>query len=136
MNKIELQRTLYIITAGLISLSVLLLIMVITLALKDIKDIALGAILVMVCLLAFHVGVIYRFLSPIRGIRSGKLVNKGLIIMLGVLLLFFGILIMDAAIASRDERPLISQIMIASVFSDILAAATAFGAVWLGRQMS
>jgi hypothetical protein len=126
MNKIEVQRKLLKSVIGLVFLTIILLIIIISLA---VKYIALPASIALFVMILFHLLIFYRFWTSIKVNKRGQPVEKGYYIILGILLLICGIVILDGAFASLDKNLVVSVLMFITVFCDVVAAIVTFGAM-------
>ena len=138
MNKVEVQRRILTTVVGLVLLSVVLMIIIILSVLQDTfagvrpKSQVIGIVVIMI----LHLVILYGFFSVKRANKRGRPADKGLNIGLGILLLLFGLALMDGAFASLDDDGLfLSVLMFISVFCDIVAALTTFGALFLMPKM-
>ncbi|MFC2124699.1 hypothetical protein ACFLU5_07790 [Bacteroidota bacterium] len=132
MNKVEIQRRILITVSGLVLLSTILMIVIISIA---VQDIAIPASIGLFVMIILHLFVSYRFMTAIRANKRGRPVDKGFYIVLGILLLFFGFVTMDGAFAFLDKILFVSILMFVSVFCDFVAALVTFGAMLLKTKM-
>jgi hypothetical protein len=137
MNKVDVHRRILITVAGMVLLSALLLIVILPGVIQDTSPganpkIAVIAIFVIMIL---HLVILYGFLSAIRANKRGRPADKGLNIGLGILLLIFGLVIMDGAFAYLDHLLFVSVLMFVSVFCDFVAALITFGTLFLKPKM-
>ena len=133
MNQIEIQRRILITVAGLVLLSVILMIITIPGVLHDTsagaepKGAAIGiAVLIMLQLI-----VLLGFLKSIRKNKRGRPAGKGLNIVLGILLVLFGLFYIDGAFAFFDHILFVSILMFISAFCDIVAALITFAGLFM-----
>lgn len=133
MNKAEVQRRILITVAGIVLLSVALMIIIIPSVLQDTspnatpKNAAIAVFVVMI----LHLAILYGYFTAIRANKRGRPADKGLNIGLGVLLLLFGLVIMDGAFAFLDDILFVSILMFISVFCDFVAALITFAALFI-----
>ena len=133
MNKAEVQRRILITVAGIVLLSVALMIIIIPSVLQDTspnatpKNAAIAVFVVMI----LHLAILYGYFTAIRANKRGRPADKGLNIGLGILLLFFGLVIMDGAFAFLDHILFVSILMFISVFCDFVAALITFAALFI-----
>jgi hypothetical protein len=138
MNKAKVQRRIMITAAGLVLLSIVL--MVITLP-RILHDTSAGAnpesaAKAVVIVMVLHVLAIVGFLSILRvNKRDGK-INKAGCIVLGVALLLLGFVVMDGASAFLDRILFVSILLFISAFCDIVAALITFIALFLKPKKS
>ena len=133
MNKAEVQRRILITVAGIVLLSVALMIIIIPSVLQDTSPNATpknAAIAVFVGMI-LHLVILYGYFTAIRANKRGRPADKGLNIGLGILLLFFGLVIMDGAFAFLDHILFVSILMFISVFCDFVAALITFAALFI-----
>ncbi len=133
MNHNEIQRRIFITVAGLVLLSVLLMIIIIPSVLQDTSAGAgpIGAAIAIVVLIMLHLTVLYGFLKAIRGNKRGRPAGKGLNIVLGILLVLFGLFYVDGAFAFFEQILFVSILMFISAFCDIVAALLTFAALFM-----
>ena len=131
MNQIEIQRRILITVAGLVLLSVILMIIIIPIVLQDTSAGAepKGAAIGIGVLIMLHLTVLLGFLKAIRKNKRGRPAGKGLNIVLGILLVLFGLIYMDGAFAFFDTILFVSILMFISVFCDFVAALITFAAL-------
>ena len=133
MNQIEIQRRILITVAGLVLLSVILMIIIIPSVLQDTSAGAgpIGATIGIVVLMMLHLTVLLGFLKAIRRNKRGRPAGKGLNIVLGILLVLFGLFYMDGAFAFFDPILFVSILMFIIAFCDIVAALITFAALFM-----
>jgi hypothetical protein len=133
MNQIEIQRRILITVAGLVLLSVILMIIIIPSVLQDTSAGAgpIGAAIGIVVLVMLHLTVLLGFLKAIRKNKRGRPAGKGLNIVLGILLVLFGLFYMDGAFAFFEQILFVSILMFISAFCDIVAALITFAALFM-----
>jgi hypothetical protein len=133
MNQIEIQRRILITVAGLVLLSVILMIIIIPSVLQDTSAGAgpIGAAIGIVVLIMLHLAVLLGFLKAIRKNKRGRPAGKGLNIVLGILLVLFGLFYMDGAFAFFEQILFVSILMFISAFCDIVAALITFAALFM-----
>ncbi len=133
MNQIEIQRRILITVAGLVLLSVILMIIIIPSVLQDTSAGAEpnGAAIGIVVLIMLHLTVLLGFLKAIRKNKRGRPAGKGLNIVLGILLVLFGLFYMDGAFAFFGQILFVSILIFISAFCDIVAALITFAALFM-----
>ena len=133
MNQLEFQRRFLITVAGLVLLSILLMIITIPGVLQDTSAGAgpIGAAIGIAVLIMLHLTVFLGFLKAIRKNKRGRPAGKGLNIVLGILLVLFGLFYIDGAFAFYDIIPFVSILMFISAFCDIVAASITFAAMFM-----
>ena len=131
MNQIEIQRRILITVAGLVLLSVILMIITIPGVLQDTSAGAepKGAVIGIAVLILLQLTVLLGFLKSIRKNKRGRPAGKGLNIVLGILLVLFGLFYMDGAFAFFDQILFVSILMFIIAFCDIVAALITFAAL-------
>ena len=137
MNKMEVQRRILITVAGLVLLSVLVMISTLPGIIQDTSPGAnpkVAAIATFVGMI-LHLVILYGYIAAIRANKRGRPADKGLNIGLGILLLLFGLIIMDGAFAFLDHVLFVSILMFVVVFCDFVAALATFGAMFLKPKM-
>jgi len=133
MNNIEVQKKFLTTIAGLVFLSVVLMIIIIPSVLQDNsagarpKSAAIGTVVMMI----LHLVILYGYFNVIRANKRGRPADKGLNIGLGILLLLFGLVFMDGAFAFLDRKIFISILMFISVFCDFMAALITFATLFI-----
>lgn len=133
MNQIEIQRKVLIAAAGLVLVSIVFMIITIPSVLKDTSagatpESAATGIVIMIIL---HMVVLFGFWKAIRTNKQGCPADKGLNIGLGILILLFGLAVMDGAFAFFDQILFVSILLFISVFCDFVAAITSFSCLFI-----
>jgi hypothetical protein len=135
MNKVAVQGKTLIIVAGIVLVSIVLMIPTILGVLQDTSPGAApknAAVAILVAMI-FHLLVLFGFLVVIRlNKQSGKL-RKGVCIFLGIVLLLLGLIFSDGAFSFLGHKNMlfVSILMFISVFCDIIAAIITFLAMFL-----
>lgn len=133
MNQIEIQRKILITVAGLVLMSIVLMIITIPSILQDTSGgatperAATGTAIMMI----LHMVVLLGSWKAIRANKQGRQADKGLSIGLGILILLFGLVVMDGAFAFLDHLLFVSILFFIIVFCDLLAAITTFAGLFI-----
>ena len=133
MNTLEIQRKILAVVSGLVFLSVLSLIGTLpgiiqaTYPGSNPKQAAIAAFVGMI----LHLVILYGFFTVLKANKRGHPADKGLTIGLGILLLIFGLIIMDGAFASLEHVLFVSILMFVVVIFDFVAALATFGILLL-----
>ena len=133
MNQIEIQRKILITVAGLVLMSIVLMIITIPSILKDTsagarpESAATGTVIMMI----LHMVVLFGFWKSIRANKRVRSADKGLNIGLGILLILFGLVIMDGAFAFFDHIFYVSVLLFIIVSCDFVAAIITFAGLFL-----
>jgi hypothetical protein len=95
-----------------------------------------GALVAILLALLFRLPIFFWYLSTIKKIRRGGDKNKTGYVLMGILLIIFGLVYLDGAIAFSDNDHIlyISYLMFASVFIDLLASILTFVAAFIKPQ--
>ena len=138
MSKAKVQGRIMSTVAGLVLLSIILMIIIIPSVLQDTSAGAgpIGAAIGIVVLIMLHLTVLLGFLKAIRRNKRGRPAGKGLNILLGILLVLFGLFYMDGAFAFFETILFVSILMFISAFCDIVAALITFIALFLKPKKS
>jgi len=135
MKKYQKRERILIIAAGMISLSILLMVIVIpavyTRTLPN--EYNLGAVIGISLAIIIRLLLILWYLSIIKKIRSDTEKRKTGYIVIGILLIIFGFIYGDGALAFLDNKNIlyVSYLMFASVYCDLIAAILTFIAIFL-----
>ena len=138
MSKSRGKEKALIIAAGTLLLSILLMIGVIpgvfTKTLPNEYN-PVAAIAISLAIL-IRLLIVFWNLSTIKKIRKNGKKNKRAYVLIGILLIVFGLIYMDGAIAYLNNKDImyVSYLMFASVFCDFTAAILTFTAAFLGNR--
>lgn len=134
MKKIQRKERILIIAAGMLLLSILLMIIIIpgvyTKTLPNEKNI--GAIIGISLAIIIRLLIIIWYILIIKKIRSDAEKRKTEYIVIGILLIIFGLIYSDGAFAFLDNKNIlyISYLMFTSVFCDLIASILTFIAIF------
>ena len=138
MKKLHRNERILIIAAGMLLLSILLMIIVIpgvyTRTLPNANN--LGAVIGISLAIIFRLLILIWYISIIKKIRRDGEKRKAGYISIGILLIIFGLIYSDGAFAfSNNENILyVSYLMFTSVFCDLIASILTFIAIFLKSQ--
>ena len=138
MRKLQGQERILIIAAGMLLLSILLMIIVMpgvyTKTLPNENN--LGAVIGVSLAIIFRLLIIIWYISIIKKIRRDGEKRKTVYIVIGILLIIFGLIYSDGAFAFLDNKNIlyVSYLMFTSVFCDLIASVLTFIAVFLKSQ--
>ena len=138
MKKIQRKEKILIIAAGMLLLSILLMIIIIpgvyTKTLQ--KENNLGAVIGISLAILIRLLIIIWYISIIKKIRSEVEKRKTGYIVIGILLIIFGLIYSDGALAFLDNKNIlyVSYLMFTSVFCDLIASILTFTAIFLKSQ--
>jgi len=135
MKKLQRHERILIIAAGILLLSIILIIIVIPGILNDTSPNASPerAVTGILLALGFRLIIFMGYLKIIRDNRRGSKNRKTAYIVLGILLMFFGLIYMDGAFAflSHENMLYVSILMFTSTTCDIVASIMTFVAFFL-----
>jgi hypothetical protein len=138
MKKFHRNERILIIAAGMLLLSILLMIIVIpgvyTRTLPNANN--LGAVIGISLAIIIRLLILIWYISIIKKIRRDGEKRKAGYISIGILLIIFGLIYSDGAIAfSNNENILyVSYLMFTSVLCDLIASILTFIAIFLKAQ--
>jgi hypothetical protein len=138
MKKIQKKEGILIIATGMLLLSVLLMIIIIpgvyTKTLPNENN--LGAIIGISLAIIIRIVIIIWYMLKIKKIRSDGKKRKTGYIVIGILLIIFGLIYSDGAFAFLDNKNIlyVSYLMFTSVFCDLIASILTFIAIFLKSQ--
>ena len=138
MKKIQSKERSLIIATGMLLLSVLLMIIIIpgvyTKTLPNENN--LGAIIGISLAIIIRIVIIIWYMLKIKKIRSDSEKRKTGYIVIGILLIIFGLIYSDGAFAFLDNKNIlyVSYLMFTSVFCDLIASILTFMAIFLKSQ--
>ena len=138
MKKIQKKERILIIATGMLLLSVLLMIIIIpgvyTKTLPNENN--LGAIIGISLAIIIRIVIIIWYMLKIKKIRSDSEKRKTGYIVIGILLIIFGLIYSDGAFAFLDNKNIlyVSYLMFTSVFCDLIASILTFIAIFLKSQ--
>jgi len=138
MKKMHRNEKILIIAAGMLLLSILLMILVIpgvyTKTLPNENN--LGAVIGISLAIIIRLLILIWYISIIKKIRRDGEKRKAGYIVIGILLIIFGLIYSDGAFAFLDNKNIIyvSYMMFTSVFFDIIASILTFIAIFLKSQ--
>ncbi|MFT7252012.1 MAG: hypothetical protein ACI9FW_001768 [Flavobacterium sp.] len=138
MKKIQKKEGILIIATGMLLLSVLLMIIIIpgvyTKTLPNENN--LGAIIGISLAIIIRIVIIIWYMLKIKKIRSDGEKRKTGYIVIGILLIIFGLIYSDGAFAFLDNKNIlyVSYLMFTSVFCDLIASILTFIAIFLKSQ--
>ena len=131
------ERTL-IIATGMLLLSILLMLIIIpgvfTRSLPNENN--LGAVIGISVLIIIRLLIIIWYISLIKKNRRDGEKRKTAYIVIGILLIIFGLISLDGAFAFLDDKNLlyVSYLLFTSVFCDLIATILTFIAIFLKSQ--
>lgn len=135
MKTMQKHSRLLLIAAGLLLLSIILLLAIVpgayTKTLPDTHN--TSALIAVSVAIVIRLVLLFGYVLILKSIRKNKDVQGGGYILIGVLLLTFGLIDTDSAFAFLDHKNIlyISLLMFASIFCDLTAAVLTFIAVSL-----
>ena len=138
MKKIQRKERILIIAAGMLLLSILLMIIIIpgvyTRTLPNENN--LGAVIGISLAIIIRLLIIIWYILIIKKIRSDGEKSKTGYIVIGILLIIFGLIYSDGAFAFLDNKNIlyVSYLMFTSVFCDLIASILTFIAIFLKSQ--
>lgn len=138
MKKLHRNERILIIAAGMLLLSILLMIIVIpgvyTKSLPNENN--LGALIGISLAIIIRLLILIWYISIIKKIRRDGEKRKAGYIVIGILLIVFGLIYSDGAFAFLNNKNIIyvSYMMFTSVFFDIIASILTFIAFFLKSQ--
>ena len=138
MKKLQTKERLLVIAAGILLLSIILMTIIIpgvySKTLPNEKNI--GAIIGISLVIIFRILIIIWFISIIRKIRRDGEKRKTAYIVIGILLIIFGLISLDGAYSFLDNENLlyVSNLMFTSVFCDLIATILTFIAFFFKLQ--
>ena len=138
MTNLQGKEKILIIAAGMLLLSILLMIIVIpgvyTKTLPNENN--LGAVIGISLAIIIRLLIFIWYISIIKKIRRNGEKRKTVYIIIGILLIIFGLIYSDGAFAFLDNKNIIyvSYLMFTSVFFDIIASILTFIAIFLKSQ--
>ena len=138
MTKLQGKEKILIIAAGMLLLSILLMIIVIPGVYNETlpNENNLGAVIGISLAIFIRILIIIWYISIIKKIRRDGEKRNTVYIVIGILLIIFGLIYSDGAFAFLDNKNIIyvSYLMFASVFFDIIASILTFIAIFLKSQ--
>ena len=138
MKKLHRNERILIIAAGMLLLSILLMIIVIpgvyTRTLPNANN--LGAVIGISLAIIFRLLILIWYITIIKKIRRNEEIRKTGYILIGILLIIFGLIYSDGAFAFLDNKDIlyVSYLMFTSVFCDLIASILTFIAIFLKSQ--
>jgi len=138
MKKIQRKERILIIAAGMLLLSILLMIIIIpgvyTRTLPNENN--LGAVIGISLAIIIRLLIIIWYILIIKKIRIDGEKRKTGYIVIGILLIIFGLIYSDGAFAFLDNKNIlyVSYLMFTSVFCDLIASILTFIAIFLKLQ--
>jgi uncharacterized membrane protein HdeD (DUF308 family) len=126
MKKSQRDKRILIIAAGILLLSIILMIIVMPGILNDTSPNASPKSAVTAILLAIliHLIIFIGYIKIIRNTRRSRNKRKGEYLAIGILLIFFGLIYMDGAFAflSHENMLFVSILMFTSTLCDVVAS--------------
>jgi len=138
MRKFQKTERILIISAVMLLLSILFMIIVIpgvyTSSLPNEPN--PGAVIGISLAIVIRLLIIYWYKTIINKIRRGGEQRKSVYIIIGILLLLFGLIYSDGAVAFLNNTiiPYVSWLMFTSVFCDLIASILTFIAIYINRE--
>jgi len=138
MKKLHRNERILIIAAGMLLLSILLMIIIIpgvyTRTLPNANN--LGAVIGISLAIIFRLLILIWYITIIKKIRRNEEIRKTRYILIGILLVIFGLIYSDGAFAFLDNKDVlyVSYLMFTSVFCDLIASILTFIAIFLKPQ--
>jgi len=138
MKNIQRKERILIIASRLLFLSILLMIIIIpgvyTKTLQNENNV--GAVIGISLAILIRLPILIWYKSIIKKIRSDSEKRKTSYIVIGILLLIFGLMYSDGAFAFLDNKNIlyVSYLMFTSVFCDLIASILTFTAIFLKSQ--
>jgi hypothetical protein len=135
MKIIQTKERVLIIAAGMLLLSILLMIIIIpgvyTKTLQNEKNI--GAVIGISLAIIMRLLLIIWYTFKLKKIRNNTEKRKTGYIVIGILIIIFGLMYLDGAFAFLDHRNIlyVSYLMFTSVFCDLTASLLTFFAIFL-----
>jgi len=138
MKKYQKKERILIIAAGMLLLSILLMIIIMpgvyTITIPNENN--PGAVIGISVSILIRLLIIIWYISIIKKIRSDGEKRKTGYIVIGILLIIFGLIYLDGAFAFLDNKNIlyVSYLMFTSVFCDLIAFILTFIAIFLKSQ--
>lgn len=138
MKKTQRKERVLIIATGMLLLSIFLMIIVIpgvyTRTLPNENN--LGAVMGISLAIIFRLIIVIWYISIIKKIRRDGEIGKIGYVLIGTLLIIFGLIYSDGAFAFLDNKNIlyVSYLMFTSVFCDLIASILTFLATFLKSQ--
>lgn len=138
MKKIQRKEMILIIAVGMLLFSILLMIVIIpgvyTRTLPNENN--LGAVIGISLAIIIRLLIIIWYISKIKKIRSDGEKGKTGYMVIGILLIIFGLIYSDGAFAFLNNKNIlyVSYLMFTSVFCDLFASILTFIAIFLKSQ--
>jgi len=138
MKRSQRKERILIIATGMLLLSILLMLIIIpgvfTRSLPNENN--LGAVIGISVLIIIRLLIIIWYISLIKKIRREGETRKTAYIVIGILLIIFGLISLDGAFAFLDDNNLlyVSYLLFTSVFCDLIATVLTFIAIFLKSQ--
>lgn len=138
MKKTQRKERVLIIATGMLLLSIFLMIIVIpgvyTRTLPNENN--LGAVIGISLAIIFRLIIVIWYISIIKKIRRDGEIGKIGYVLIGTLLIIFGLIYSDGAFAFLDNKNIlyVSYLMFTSVFCDLIASILTFLATFLKSQ--
>ena len=138
MKRSQRKERILIIATGMLLLSILLMLIIIpgvfTRSLPNENN--LGAVIGISILIIIRLLIVIWYISLIKKIRREGETRKTAYIVIGILLIIFGLISLDGAFAFLDDNNLlyVSYLLFTSVFCDLIATVLTFIAIFLKSQ--
>jgi len=138
MKRSQRKERILIIATGMLLLSILLMLIIIpgvfTRSLPNENN--LGAVIGISLLIIIRLLIIIWYISIIKKNRRDGEKRKTAYIVIGILLIIFGLISLDGAFAFLDDKnlPYVSYLLFTSVFCDLIATILTFIAIFLKSQ--
>ena len=138
MKKLQRNERLLVIAAGILLLSIIMMMIIIpgvyTKTLPNANN--LGAVIGISLAIIFRLLILIWYITIIKKIRRNEEIRKTGYILIGILLIIFGLIYSDGAFAFLDNKDIlyVSYLMFTSVFCDLIASILTFIAIFLKPQ--
>mgnify|MGYP001072956710 CR=1 FL=1 len=135
MEKVQIKERILIIATGILLISILLMIIIIpgvyTKTLPNENN--PGAVIGISLAIIIRLVIIIWYILTIKKIRNNGEKRKTGYIVIGILIIIFGLIYLDGAIAFLDNKNIlyVSYLMFTSVFCDLIASIITFIALFL-----
>jgi len=135
MEKVQIKEKILIIATGILLISILLMIIIIpgvyTKTLPNENN--PGAVIGISLAIIIRLVIIIWYILTIKKIRNNGEKRKTGYIVIGILIIIFGLIYLDGAIAFLDNKNIlyVSYLMFTSVFCDLIASIITFIALFL-----
>lgn len=138
MKKLQRKKRISYLAAGILLLSIILMIIIIPGILNDTyhRANAKGAAMAILMAITIHLLIFIWYIILIKRDKPDSKKRKAGYIVIGILLIFFGLIYMDGAFAFTDHKNIlyVSFFMFTSTFCDLVASILIFTTYFLKPQ--